>query len=149
MLMASVSRYFHSASCVPMQPVPGIAPGAAPDSSGAFSTRDGAARPTEVPRWPILDAAITETSMASNKILIAQGGGPTAVINQSLVGAVLGARRFPDIGFVYGARHGVRGIVNEDLVDLAPEATDNPDRGAAPPPPPHAAPLATPGAPAS
>ena len=71
--------------------------------------------------------------MASNKILIAQGGGPTAVINQSLVGAVLGARRFPDIGFVYGARHGVRGIVNEDLVDLAQETTDNLERVAATP----------------
>ena len=71
--------------------------------------------------------------MASNKILIAQGGGPTAVINQSLVGAVLGARRFSDIGFVYGARHGVRGIVNEDLVDLAQETTDNLERVAATP----------------
>jgi hypothetical protein len=30
------------------------------------------------------------------KILVAQGGGPTAVINQSLVGVVLEARRFGD-----------------------------------------------------
>jgi 6-phosphofructokinase len=59
--------------------------------------------------------------MASGRILIAQGGGPTAVINQSLVGAVLEARRFGQIERVYGARHGVRGIVNEDLVDLSQE----------------------------
>jgi 6-phosphofructokinase len=32
--------------------------------------------------------------MASGKILVAQGGGPTAVINQSLVGVALEARRF-------------------------------------------------------
>ena len=32
----------------------------------------------------------------SHKILVAQGGGPTAVINQSLVGVALEARRFPD-----------------------------------------------------
>lgn len=31
--------------------------------------------------------------MASGKILVAQGGGPTAVINQSLVGVALEARR--------------------------------------------------------
>jgi hypothetical protein len=31
-----------------------------------------------------------DTSMASGKILVAQGGGPTAVINQSLVGVALG-----------------------------------------------------------
>ena len=71
--------------------------------------------------------------MASNKILIAQGGGPTAVINQSLVGAVLEARRYREIDLVVGARHGVRGIVNEDLVDLSQETNDNLERVAATP----------------
>ena len=65
---------------------------------------------------------------SNNRILIAQGGGPTAVINQSLVGAVLAARRFPELGLVYGARHGVRGIVNEDFVDLTQETSDNLER---------------------
>ncbi|CAN7335655.1 6-phosphofructokinase [Pseudorhodoferax sp. LjRoot39] len=51
-------------------------------------------------------------------ILVAQGGGPTAVINQSLAGVVLEARRHAGIGAVYGARHGVKGIVRDDLVDL-------------------------------
>src|SRR3954468_12872615 len=59
------------------------------------------------------------------KILVAQGGGPTAVINQSLVGAVLEARRFAQVERVYGARHGVRGIVNEDFVDLGQETREN------------------------
>ena len=59
------------------------------------------------------------------KILVAQGGGPTAVINQSLVGAVLEARRFPQVARVYGALHGVRGIVDEDFVDLTQETRHN------------------------
>ena len=59
------------------------------------------------------------------KILVAQGGGPTAVINQSLVGVVLEARRHKGIDLVYGARHGVRGIVNEDFVDLTQETSHN------------------------
>lgn len=61
----------------------------------------------------------------STKILVAQGGGPTAVINQSLAGVVLEARRHAGIERVYGARHGVRGIVNEDFVDLTQETSAN------------------------
>ncbi len=63
--------------------------------------------------------------MSSGKILVAQGGGPTAVINQSLAGVVLEARRFSAITRVYGALHGVRGIVNEDFVDLTQETVHN------------------------
>jgi 6-phosphofructokinase 1 len=63
--------------------------------------------------------------MSSGKILVAQGGGPTAVINQSLVGVVLEARRFRNVTRVYGALHGVRGIVNEDFVDLTRETSHN------------------------
>ena len=44
-------------------------------------------------------------------VLIAQGGGPTAVINQSLVGVVLEARKFPQVKKIYGALHGVEGII--------------------------------------
>jgi 6-phosphofructokinase 1 len=66
-----------------------------------------------------------ELLMTSGKILVAQGGGPTAVINQSLAGVVLEARRHHGIRRVYGARHGVRGIVNEDFVDLTQETSHN------------------------
>ncbi|MGB7479748.1 MAG: 6-phosphofructokinase [Burkholderiaceae bacterium] len=66
--------------------------------------------------------------MSSAKILIAQGGGPTAVINQSLAGVVLEARRFARVERIYGARHGVRGIVDEDLVDLMQEGSANLER---------------------
>ena len=63
--------------------------------------------------------------MRSGKLVIAQGGGPTVVINQSLVGAVSEARLFPQIERIYGARFGVRGIVNEDFVDLSAETRAN------------------------
>lgn len=63
--------------------------------------------------------------MSSGKILVAQGGGPTAVINQSLVGVVLEARRHRHVTRVYGALHGVRGIINEDFVDLTQETSHN------------------------
>jgi 6-phosphofructokinase 1 len=63
--------------------------------------------------------------MTPKKVLVAQGGGPTAVINQSLAGVVLEARKFRGVERVYGAHHGVRGIVNEDLLDLTQETTHN------------------------
>lgn len=59
------------------------------------------------------------------KAVVAQGGGPTAVINQSLVGAVLEARKYNHITHVYGARHGVRGIIEEDFLDLSQATTHN------------------------
>jgi ATP-dependent phosphofructokinase / diphosphate-dependent phosphofructokinase len=59
------------------------------------------------------------------KVVVAQGGGPTAVINQSLVGVVLESRKFPQVTSVYGAINGVRGIINEEFVDLTQETTNN------------------------
>ncbi|WP_077037964.1 6-phosphofructokinase [Pelomonas sp. KK5] len=70
---------------------------------------------------------------AAIRVLVAQGGGPTAVINQSLAGVVLEARRHAGVEAIYGARHGVRGIVNEELVDLLQETTTNLERVAATP----------------
>lgn len=64
-------------------------------------------------------------SRLSGKAVIAQGGGPTAVINQSLVGAVLQARMYPWIDNIYGAKHGVSGIVAEDFIDLTQATTHN------------------------
>ncbi len=59
------------------------------------------------------------------KVVVAQGGGPTAVINQSLVGVVLESRKFSQVTRVYGAINGVSGIVNEDFLDLTQETTHN------------------------
>jgi 6-phosphofructokinase 1 len=64
-------------------------------------------------------------STLTGKVLVAQGGGPTAVINQSLVGAVLESRKFPQVTKVYGALHGVRGVINEDFLDLSEATTHN------------------------
>jgi 6-phosphofructokinase 1 len=69
----------------------------------------------------------------THRILVAQGGGPTAVINQSLVGLALEARRFPAITRVYGAARGVRGVIEEDLFDLSQETTANLEAVAATP----------------
>jgi len=54
-------------------------------------------------------------------MLIAQSGGPTMVINQSLIGAVEEARKHPQITGVLGARHGIQGILDADFVDLSRE----------------------------
>jgi len=61
----------------------------------------------------------------TGKVLVAQGGGPTAVSNQSVVGAVLESRKFPQVTRVYGAQHGVRGIIDEDFLDLTECTTQN------------------------
>ena len=62
----------------------------------------------------------------SNKLvgnmLIAQSGGPTVVINQSLVGAVLEAKKHKEIKKIYGSLHGLKGILEENLVDLGKES---------------------------
>jgi 6-phosphofructokinase 1 len=71
--------------------------------------------------------------MSAARILVAQGGGPTAVINQSLVGVVLEARRYANVERIYGARHGVRGVINEDFLDLSQETTEHLERVAATP----------------
>ena len=51
-------------------------------------------------------------------ILIAHGGGPTAVINSSLQGIIEAARESGQVGRIYAARHGVEGILKGDLIDL-------------------------------
>jgi 6-phosphofructokinase 1 len=63
--------------------------------------------------------------MPHGKVLVAQGGGPTAVINQSMAGVVLEARKFRNVELVYGAYHGVSGIINEEFLDLTQETTHN------------------------
>ena len=51
--------------------------------------------------------------------VIAQGGGPTAVINQTLAGATLEVRKRYPGARVLGAKHGVRGIRAGNFVDLS------------------------------
>ncbi len=53
-----------------------------------------------------------------SKAVVAQSGGCTAVINQSLAGVVTAARGSKKIGGVLGSRHGIEGILNRSFIDL-------------------------------
>ncbi|MBI1370524.1 MAG: diphosphate--fructose-6-phosphate 1-phosphotransferase [Planctomycetes bacterium] len=50
--------------------------------------------------------------------VIGQSGGPTAVINQSMVGCVEGLKAAGFSGKILGAHHAVRGMLNEDFIPL-------------------------------
>ena len=61
----------------------------------------------------------------SGTFVIAQGGGPTAVINQTMAGAVLEIPKRHPGARVLGARYGVRGIRDGDYVDLSDIGEDH------------------------
>jgi len=54
-------------------------------------------------------------------MLIAQSGGPTVVINQSLVGAIIEAKKHNEIKEIYGSLHGIKGILEGNIIDLRKE----------------------------
>ena len=57
--------------------------------------------------------------MNKRNAIVAQSGGPSPVINASLLGVLEGCRDFPDhIDKVYAAWHGVEGILLEELIDM-------------------------------
>ena len=56
--------------------------------------------------------------------LIGQSGGPTCVINQSLVGVIESCVASEHIDRVYGAVHGIQGILDERLIDLGRESRE-------------------------
>ena len=60
------------------------------------------------------------TDLKGNMV-IGQSGGPTAVINSSVCGAVQQALRHHQIDDIYGMLHGIQGFLQEDLVDLRRE----------------------------
>jgi 6-phosphofructokinase 1 len=59
--------------------------------------------------------------MISGNLVIGQSGGPTAVINASLVGVIREARRHACIGRILGMRWGIQGFLEENLMDLGQE----------------------------
>ncbi|MDX9703740.1 MAG: 6-phosphofructokinase [Candidatus Auribacterota bacterium] len=67
-------------------------------------------------------------SPVKGNALIGQSGGPTCVINQSLVGVIEEVHKTPSIENLYGAVHGVQGILNENLIDLMKESWDTLER---------------------
>lgn len=52
-----------------------------------------------------------------SNVIIGQSGGPTAVINSSLAGAIRAAKDH-GIKKVYGMHHGIEGFLNDDVIDL-------------------------------
>lgn len=54
----------------------------------------------------------------SENLLIIHGGGPTAVINSSLYGAVTEAKKHPEIEHIYAAKNGTGGLMKVDLIEL-------------------------------
>src|SRR5262249_51088966 len=57
-------------------------------------------------------------------LVVAQSGGPSPVINNSLRGILDAARDLPAIGTVYGARHGIEGILKEELLNLTAQSAE-------------------------
>ncbi len=60
-------------------------------------------------------------SELTGNLLVAQSGGPTAVINASLAGVIQEAGRHDCIEEIYGGRNGILGILNEELIDINDE----------------------------
>ncbi|MDR1620281.1 MAG: diphosphate--fructose-6-phosphate 1-phosphotransferase [Clostridiales bacterium] len=56
--------------------------------------------------------------MKKRNALVAQSGGPSPVINASLQGVMDACRQHPDTGTLYGAWHGIEGVLKEELINL-------------------------------
>lgn len=65
--------------------------------------------------------------MLKGNCIVGQSGGPTAVINSTLAGVIKQAIRSPEIERVYGARHGIEGVIGDKLIDLT-DTFDNPSQ---------------------
>ena len=53
--------------------------------------------------------------------MFGQSGGPTSVINSSAAGVFLEAMKHDCITEIYGAAHGIRGILDEEFYDMRKE----------------------------
>ncbi len=59
-----------------------------------------------------------------NNCLVAQSGGPTPVINASLQGVIEAGKNIKKIDKVYGARFGIKGLMDDMIFDLTKEEDD-------------------------
>src|SRR5665811_2418077 len=59
---------------------------------------------------------------AQGNAIFAQSGGPTAVINSSICGAIQEALKHKEISAMYGSLHGILGVLNETMIDLNRES---------------------------
>ena len=57
--------------------------------------------------------------MAYKNVLIAQSGGPSSVINSSLLGIIDACRAYEKFGTIYAGYHGIEGLLKEELLDLS------------------------------
>jgi 6-phosphofructokinase 1 len=58
--------------------------------------------------------------MAKRNVIVAQSGGPSPVINNSLRGLIETCKESPDkFGTIYAGYHGIEGILKEELLDLS------------------------------
>ncbi len=64
--------------------------------------------------------------MLHKNIIVGQSGGPTAVINSSLAGVYEAARTL-GAQTVYGMKHGIEGLLNEELINLNEKLVDKMD----------------------
>ena len=55
--------------------------------------------------------------------MFGQSGGPTSVINSSAAGVFIEAMKHDCITEIYGAAHGIRGILEEEFYDIRKEDT--------------------------
>jgi 6-phosphofructokinase 1 len=61
----------------------------------------------------------------SKNVIVAQSGGPSPVINNTLRGIIETCRMFPErFGRVYGGWHGIEGVLKEELIDLSAQEED-------------------------
>jgi 6-phosphofructokinase 1 len=61
---------------------------------------------------------------SKGNLVVGQSGGPTAVINNSLVGVIHEAMQHAEVGGVYGMLHGIAGVLREEFVDLKSESAE-------------------------
>ncbi|MBA63571.1 MAG: 6-phosphofructokinase [Planctomycetaceae bacterium] len=57
-------------------------------------------------------------------LVVAQSGGPSPVINNTVRGVIEAARQMDNIGTVYGAHHGIEGVLKEELIDLTAQSEE-------------------------
>ncbi|OQB13883.1 MAG: Pyrophosphate--fructose 6-phosphate 1-phosphotransferase [Firmicutes bacterium ADurb.Bin193] len=62
--------------------------------------------------------------MLKGNAMVGQSGGPTTVINASLAGVIKGAFEASEIQTIYGAEHGITGVLDEKFVNLSERFAD-------------------------
>jgi 6-phosphofructokinase 1 len=60
----------------------------------------------------------------AKNLVVAQSGGPSPVINNSLRGLIEAARDYSQIGTVYAGWHGIEGVLKEELLDLSAQPAE-------------------------